>query len=68
MNYLSHRFSNLASLVMLLVLSVFTAWMFSFGMRLNSDVIAMYDDADLAAEMPIASATAVQASSTQNNP
>ena len=64
MNYLTHRFSNLASLVMLLVLSVGTAWMFNFAVKINSHINELFDQSAYAMDIP-PDVPEAQASSTR---
>ena len=50
MNYLTHRFSRLTSLVMLLIMSIGTAWLFSFATRVNEVAegwISSYADSEV---------------------
>lgn len=42
MNYLTHRFSSLTSLLILLVLSIGTAWLFHFALSTESVAESWY--------------------------
>ncbi|HEY4499464.1 MAG TPA: hypothetical protein VJH94_05410 [Candidatus Paceibacterota bacterium] len=64
MGYLTHRFSSLTSLVMLLVLTIGTAFLFSFAMRTNAVVEGMFDDSAYAQDSLTRSGQSVRASST----
>lgn len=63
MNHFSHRFTNLTSLMILLMLTIGTAWLFSFATKTNALVESVFEST-VAAQEELADQQSARASST----